>query len=209
MPWWDMQPVIMAKKVHKLVRGAPVVQKVLQTTIQQLVAVGYSALRVDEVAELAQVNKTSIYRRWPTKSDLVLAAIRGFLPKFSPPNAGSLRDDMLAFLQLFLQANESPSAQGLMRVMLTEQPTPELARISDSLDGDFRAGARTIVQAAIKRGELAPGTDPQLLMHTLIGAVHHTLFIERKQVKTARAEQIVDLILYGALLPAARSGPAR
>jgi AcrR family transcriptional regulator len=194
----------MPKKVRALVRGEPVVQKVLRATLQHLATVGYSALRVDEVAELAGVNKTTIYRRWPTKADLVLAAIRAFMPRFVAPGTGSLRDDLLQCLRGFLQARESVAANGLMRVMLTEQPTEDLARISSSLDDDVRAVAAQIVREAVDRGELAEGTEPTLLMHTLIGAVHHRLFIERKRVTPAHAEAIVDLILYGALLPAAR-----
>jgi AcrR family transcriptional regulator len=188
------------------VRGEAVVKKVLSATIEQLAAVGYSALRVDEVAERAGVNKTSIYRRWPTKSELVIASLRAFIGADSVrPNTGSLRGDMIELLEHFLRANESASAHGLMRVMMTEQPSAELEHIGNSMESDFSAKAQAIVDAAIRRGELAPNIDPLLLFHTLMGSVHHALFKERKRVEPERVERIVDLLLYGALLPSART----
>ena len=59
-------------------RSARIVDGVLEATAEELSRVGYAALRVDEVAERSGVNKTTIYRRWPTKSDLVRATLEHF-----------------------------------------------------------------------------------------------------------------------------------
>ena len=52
-------------------RGAPVVHAVLEATLDELGLVGYGALSVEQVATRAGVNKTTVYRRWPTKAALV------------------------------------------------------------------------------------------------------------------------------------------
>lgn len=56
-------------------RAEQVVQRVFATTLAELSRVGYQAMRVDDVAERSGVNKTTIYRRWPTKAQLVTAAM--------------------------------------------------------------------------------------------------------------------------------------
>src|SRR6187455_1103921 len=81
-------------------RSARVVSEVLSATLEAFAEQGYAGLSVEAVALRAGVNKTTIYRRWPTKADLVgaaLVSLRDDDPE--PPNTGSLRDDLLQVLQ--------------------------------------------------------------------------------------------------------------
>ena len=76
-------------------RGAPVVRAVMRATFEELAEVGYGALSIDDVARRAGVNKTTVYRRWPTKEDLVTTALLA-LPEeyFAMPNTGTIRGDL-------------------------------------------------------------------------------------------------------------------
>src|SRR5262249_40598485 len=75
-------------------RSERVVRAVLAATTAELGRVGYAALRMEDVATTAGVNKTTVYRRWPTKADLVGAAMRGLgAPAQPAPDTGSLRGD--------------------------------------------------------------------------------------------------------------------
>ena len=77
-------------------RSERVVRDVLRATIDELARSGYAALRVDDVAARAGVNKTTVYRRWPTKTDLVAAAIRASAGQHEPvPDTGSARRDLV------------------------------------------------------------------------------------------------------------------
>ena len=60
---------------RELVRGEPVVQRVLDATIAEMARVGYRALRIEDVAARAGVNKTTVYRRWPEKGALLREAL--------------------------------------------------------------------------------------------------------------------------------------
>ena len=62
-----------AAKKRALVRGEPVVRGILAAALEELASAGYRALRIEDVATRAGVNKTTVYRRWPTKEDLVRA----------------------------------------------------------------------------------------------------------------------------------------
>ena len=73
-------------------RGAPVVEQVLDLALEELARVGYHRLSVPAVAARAGLNKTSVYRRWPTKGALVGAALAGALGHDAPlPDTGALR----------------------------------------------------------------------------------------------------------------------
>src|SRR5262245_2839968 len=79
-----------------LVRGEPVVRGILGAALTELARTGYGALRIEDVAARAGVNKTTVYRRWSTKEDLVRAALLSITnDRFTPPNTGSLRTDLL------------------------------------------------------------------------------------------------------------------
>src|SRR6185312_2142551 len=76
-----------------------IVRAILDATLVQLEARGFAELRVDDVARAAGVNKTSVYRRWPSKAELVLAALRNRSedePTFV--ETGELRRDLFELL---------------------------------------------------------------------------------------------------------------
>src|SRR5262245_16752750 len=81
-------------------RGAALEQAVLRAAIDELLAAGYAGLTMDRVAKRAATNKNAIYRRWPSRAALAVAAYRqmagGDLPL---PDTGSLRDDALELLR--------------------------------------------------------------------------------------------------------------
>src|SRR5688572_4371387 len=79
-------------------RAADVVERVLTATGEELSRAGYAALRVEDVAARSGVNKTTIYRRWPNKAELVAAALREMTTQPAAIDTGSLRDDLRASL---------------------------------------------------------------------------------------------------------------
>src|SRR6476620_6709836 len=77
-------------------RSARVVSTVLRTTLEVLGHQGYAGLRVDEIAERAGVNKTTIYRRWPTRAHLVIAALTNLATPPVAVETGHLESDLQA-----------------------------------------------------------------------------------------------------------------
>src|ERR1700748_1529336 len=104
-----------------LIRGEPVVQRVLAATMEELALVGYRALRVEDVAARAGVNKTTVYRRWPEKVELVRAALGCVADrKMVAPETGSLRGDLLALGRNMNQLFSSPQGQSVFRMLVAE-----------------------------------------------------------------------------------------
>ncbi|WP_437287210.1 TetR/AcrR family transcriptional regulator [Sorangium sp. So ce406] len=192
-------------KKRALVRGEPVVRGILAATLEELASAGYRALRIEDVATRAGVNKTTVYRRWPTKEDLVRAALLSITDeKIIPPDTGSLRGDLLAFGRAIVEIQTSPVGQSLFHVFLAEGPDSELMAIARSLRAVQEAGVRALVESAVARGELAPGADPMLPCELLAAYLQHKMIADRASVDDAQLARVVDAILLGVLRPERR-----
>src|SRR5262245_42346850 len=108
-------------------RSERVVRDVIQATAAELARVGYAALRVEDVAAQAGVNKTTVYRRWPPKADLVGAALRGVrgAPP-EPPDTGSVRADLLLLLREVIAVVSTPEGRSIHRMITVEMDHPEV-----------------------------------------------------------------------------------
>ncbi len=179
-------------------RGSTVVARVLRATIEELARIGYGALGIEGVANRAGVNKTTVYRRWATKSELVRAALRSMGDdKVCEVSTGSLRGDLLAVGRSIIAFTASPEGRSILRMVLAEGMEPELAAIAASLRREREASPRALVGAAVARGEIARGADAMLVMETLFGAIIQRLFISHEPLNEAFLERIVDLLLSG------------
>lgn len=77
-------------------RGAVLERAILEAALDQLGTVGWNGLTMEGVAAGAQTGKAAVYRRWPSKEDLVADALRSGLPDFdTAPDRGSVREDLL------------------------------------------------------------------------------------------------------------------
>jgi AcrR family transcriptional regulator len=180
-------------------RGLPVVERVLRATIEELARIGYGALGIEEVAKRAGVNKTTVYRRWATKPELVRAALRSMGDEtVCEVSTGSLRGDLMAVGRSIIAFARSPEGRSILRMLLAEGMEPELAEIAASLRREREANPRALVHEAVARGELARGEDAVLLMETLFGAIVQRLYFSHEPVNEAFLEKIVELLLSGA-----------
>lgn len=197
------------EKSTELVRGEPVVLRVLAATLEELAHAGYRGLRIEDVATRAGVNKTTVYRRWPTKEDLVRAAFRAMTSdKLTVPNTGSLRGDLLAIAHGMLEAVCTPEGQSLFRVMVAEGPDSEIMAVVRAQVEADRTAWRAMFEIHEARGELAPGVDAAILFDILVSYLHHKMFADRTNLGEADIERFVDVLLLGALHPDKRTKAA-
>ncbi|HVK64956.1 MAG TPA: TetR/AcrR family transcriptional regulator [Polyangium sp.] len=189
-----------------LVRGEPVVRGVLAATLEELAEVGYEALRIEDVAMRAGVNKTTVYRRWPTKQDLVRAAFRSItVDRAVTPDTGSLRGDLIVIARHIATQASSPELLGLRRLLFAEDRDADLVAIAQSIHESMEALPRPVIEAAEARGELAPGIDATLIFRSLAATIHHRLGLERRPIDEGFLAGLVELLLVGALAPDKRT----
>jgi AcrR family transcriptional regulator len=179
-------------------RSARVVADVLAATVEALARVGYAATRIDDIAERAGVNKTSIYRRWPTKSDLVRDALSNVSDSaFYPPNTESLREDLAYVLNALVARASSPEGRVIVRVVVSERANPEVAQIARSIREERIAHLSIVVERAIERGELPEGTDAPMVLETLLAPLYHRI-LNQNDVSEAYIDALITLVLEGA-----------
>src|SRR5215472_1625802 len=95
---------------------------ILQAAIELVAEIGYDRLTIDAVAARARAGKATVYRRWPSKAQLVAEACACVAFNLEPPNSGSLRTDMIAIAEhMWIESGPVPRAAvmaGLMSALL-------------------------------------------------------------------------------------------
>jgi AcrR family transcriptional regulator len=130
--------------------------ELLAVTLQLLQEHGYDGLTVDAVANTARASKATVYRRWPSKAELVLAAFtEGVRLVAVPPNTGTLRGDLMKLAEVCTKhAQEHAST---IRAVLVE--TSRHPALSDAMQHEFldqrKALIDYVLRQAVERGEIA------------------------------------------------------
>jgi AcrR family transcriptional regulator len=146
-------------------RGAALEQAILRATIDELLESGYAALTMDRVAQRAGTNKNAIYRRWPSRAALAVAAYRELNVADQPfPDRGSLREDALELLRRANRSWTSPAGQLRRSLFAGVAHDPELlALIQDRANDAGSALWLTVVARAVARGEVqAEALNPRV-----------------------------------------------
>jgi len=190
-------------------RSARVVEQVLTTTVELLGASGYGALRIDEVAATSGVNKTTIYRRWPTKSQLVTAALRHYRVPVPARDTGDLERDVTEMFVQSLSTVDLRLTRGLMRMILLEQHDPELEAIRLELREGSISARQGRFEIAVARGELPPHTDVTLLVSLLLSTIYSRLLGFVEPPSPELISEIVRIMIAGARVRWAESRSPR
>jgi AcrR family transcriptional regulator len=181
-------------------RGEAFVREVLGVTLAHLAEVGFERLSIPQIAELAAVNKTSIYRRWPNKDELVREALQaGMQHAAQAPDTGTLRGDLVELARSMATSAQSPMGTALLRIVLAEGSHPELRALANPTQvAANKQGPWVVLKRAKERGELRHDVDPSLVLFAIAGTIIHRILVEQKDVTHALISQVVDLVLLGA-----------
>jgi AcrR family transcriptional regulator len=171
---------------------------ILDATLELLGSHGYASLRVEDVAARAGVNKTTIYRRWPAKSDLVTAALHA-LQEQTPmdPDTGSLRGDVISMLRASRTRMQSPAGAAIVRALVAGDE-PGVTQIAQSIWDRAYTTPSPMFNRAIKRGELPRDTDTALLRELLIAPIVHRIFVWHAPADDAFLASVADSVLANA-----------
>jgi AcrR family transcriptional regulator len=145
-------------------RSQQVVEKVREATIAELARVGFPGLTIEGVAKAANVNRTTIYRRWPSKSALLLAVLEPGLERFDQdPDTGSLGGDLLALMLIMAERMALPEGQAVHRAV--GSTSDELKELVDTVNGRGLGAFRRAFDHARARGEVGPKDDAEMIVH--------------------------------------------
>src|SRR5215470_4505994 len=139
-------------------RGAKLEQAILLAAAEELTESGYAGMTMDRVASRAGTNKNTIYRRWPNRAALGIAAYRQLaVSTMQLPDTGELRGDVLELLRSANRTWSSPIG-GILRALLAgARDDPQLlAQIQENSADAGSAAWLTILARAVARGEALP-----------------------------------------------------
>jgi AcrR family transcriptional regulator len=178
----------------------------LDAALSELAERGYGAMTMDGVAKRAGAGKGAIYRRWPSKIAMTVAAVRTLsLPSEPAPDTGSLRSDVLALLGDVHRWIGEERMRRLYPDLLAEaQRNPVLGEaLMAHIGRPRRRWAQTALDRAAGRGELDPAADRELMVDAMGALVFWRLIALSRPVTPEYLGRVADAVcvMAGAAAP--------
>ncbi|WP_035855070.1 TetR/AcrR family transcriptional regulator [Cryptosporangium arvum] len=179
--------------------------EILDCTLDVLAETGYDGMTLDQVATRAKAGKATLYRRWSSKSELVIDAVacmkKENLAPEALPDTGTLRGDLLAMIKPPSIQDAERKLKIMSGVVSMISRHPELGEALQAVMVEPRAAAnRFLLRRAIARGEIRPDCDVDTLAQVSASMVFYRTMIQQIPVDRAFLVSVIDEIL----LPAVR-----
>ncbi|GAA5046016.1 AcrR family transcriptional regulator [Thermocatellispora tengchongensis] len=184
-------------------RSAKAEKAIIDATLDLMgEGVGISELSIEAIATRAGVGKTTIYRRWSNKEDLVVDALAALKAPLPPLPGTSVREDLICYLDAIRQESRHPRLRCVMHLAQSEyERHPRLAeRFHEVAIEPRRRTLRAVLQRGIDNGELRPGLNVEIAMAAIVGTM---IWLNRWQAVSAEeppgssAADVVDELLRG------------
>jgi TetR/AcrR family transcriptional regulator of autoinduction and epiphytic fitness len=169
---------------------------ILEAVLDELGKVGYGTLTIEGVAARAGVGKSTIYRHWPGKLELVEDAFRTLKASVVVPEGGTLRERVIAILeQVAGLLRESTYSACMPALIDAAERDPRVRAFHARFSAERRAVLVGILRDAVESGELPPTADPELLADALVGPILVRRLMLTEPVGPEIAAALVDQIL--------------
>lgn len=184
-------------------RGPKVRAAVLAATLAELGETGYAALTVERVADRAGVHKTTIYRRWKDRENLIVDALSEQIAEEIPmPDTGTIEGDLRDMAASFARWATSAPGQAMLAALLSDAVRiPEVAQARRRIFGDRLRRGEPVIIRALERGELPAGTAPAEVIKALVAPLYLRLLITGEPLDEQATERASQ-----AAVVAARAG---
>ena len=185
-------------------RSIQVHEAILQSALQLLSELGYERMSIEAVAAHAGVGKTTIYRRWNSKEELVVDALASVKPPQEVPDSGNVREDILLWVEEFVTNAQAPFERQMLSLLLgTLSNNPPLAeRYWSKYATPIYETLTEVLKRGQRRGEVRPDIDLNVLLDVLTGTVFYQLFMKPpSETLLNDFKRALDLIFHGIDLP--------
>ena len=183
-------------------RGAALESAILEAAFAELTEVGYTAFSVEGVAARARTGKASIYRRWPTKQELVMDTLLERVP--TPEQCGIVLDiddsvttneALYGVARAIASVITSPAGDAMRTIKCEALSDPQLARlIDDRFQAPRRAAMLGLLKRGVARGEVRPGAATPLVADVLPAVLTHRVILQREPVSERDIRAIMEQV---------------
>ena len=170
---------------------------ILEAALSEYAERGLDGMSVDAVAARAGVSKATIYRRYPSKVELVVASTFAIAEERAPkPDTGSLRGDLTTTLRNLRSLLDDPRLGSAIRMMVVDAlQNDDLARMHREFVRERRQGTFDAFQRAIDRGELHAEVDFDFAADSLAGQLFYRHLVLHESVDDAYIDTVIDAFL--------------
>ena len=160
---------------------------------------GIAGFSIEAVARRARAGKQTIYRWWPHRTALMLDVYKRFKNAKSFPDTGTLRGDLVSFLENHLLGFWQGSLCGTVyRAVVAEAQTDkDAAELLQAYQAERKLYSARIVERAKARGEVPEETDAELMIDLVVSFAWHHLLLGQLDEAMNRVPQVVNMILKG------------
>lgn len=193
----------MSSDARRAPSGAAVLQPqitaaISEAVLDELAAHGYGRLSMEAVAKRAGVGKSALYRRWPSKQDMVVAVLsQTAVPPAAPPDTGSLRGDVRALLESLWQWLVHPRFALILPDVTAEAArNPALAELIRTAIGEpRRALGAEVLRRGLRRGELPADVDLELALDLLPGPLYWRRTVRQVPAEPDYLDRVTEHVL--------------
>lgn len=174
-------------------RSARVRDAVIDAVRAELLESGYGGLTHGSVAKRAGVDRTTVYRRWPTRARLAMDGLVGLAEdNVEIPDSGSIENDLLGLARSVAGLLGDRSVIRLLLAFAAARgDDPDLREIGIGFWNARLAAGSHIITGAAKRGEIEPVDDPNLVLEMLLGPLYFRALLDGRPIDDTFIEATV------------------
>jgi AcrR family transcriptional regulator len=171
---------------------------ILGATLDLVRERGVAGTTVEAVAARAGVGKATIYRRWPSRDELLRDALSSVGAGVEVAETGDVRADLKRYFKELARHLDEQFGGGLLPALVAAAAVdPAVRELVRSLAATRRAGPVAMVRRAVGRGRLRPGTDPEVVVDLIAGALFYRLLVTGGSLAPRSVAGLVDVVLDG------------
>ena len=186
-------------------RGAVLERAILDAALDQLSTVGWNGLTMEGVAAGAQTGKAAVYRRWPSKEDLVADALQAGLPRMEEaPDLGSVREDLLALCRQAREAMFSRPGFAVRSVIHECDPIQAERFHGVIFDGIVEPTIkllREVITRGIERNEVRPDAANSYVFDAIPPMMMYRSKLRGSEWDDRDLEEMIDQLMVPLLRP--------
>lgn len=177
--------------------------RVLDAALRVYAAHGKAGFTVDLVAKTAGCSRPAVYARWPTREDLLLAAVQTFDASLDVVDEGSARDQLVSVAEQLLSGFASVHGMATFRIVLDSRDDKALRDEWEKINTVRLRSASEVLERGVARGQWRSDVASAEFLRSLTGATMlagiytHMAFPERLTSARAEAERLIDFLLDG------------
>lgn len=174
-------------------------EEILVTTVQLIAELDVSGVTVDLVAEKTGVSKATIYRRWPSREELIFEAMTYIKYPQAAADTGSIREDLSVLLHDLVHFLNRPDGGRVYAAFLNSAlRNPKLAELRGDVSTNARVVYHAAIDKAIARGELRADVNRDVMIEMLIAPFVYRRIGAPMDVPEPLISEVIDLVLAGA-----------